>query len=113
MYDSYEGLSGKQGTSALSALRKTMKSFDDSLGDTVPGTLRAFSRIFFLYRFLVRLSGNKGLSARSARKSWTPWTPFSRFPGSFSCTILTKDFPEKPEMVSMVSNQRVPVECKM
>jgi hypothetical protein len=36
-----------------------------------PGTLRVFSGIFFLYNFLVRLSGNKGTSARSARKIYS------------------------------------------
>jgi len=33
-----------------------------------PGTLRVISGIFFMYNFIVRLSGNKGTSARSARK---------------------------------------------
>lgn len=36
-----------------------------------PGTLRVISGIFFLYYFLVRLSGNKGTSARSARKNYS------------------------------------------
>jgi hypothetical protein len=88
-------------------------------GNTVSFVQLSKNRINFQYKLLI--SGKKVKTRLGIlhlmfwaklirKKSWTPWTPFSRFSGSFSCTILTKDFPETgsklPELPGFYSGGR-------